>query len=104
VEPPRSTSCTITPNGDVVPCEGFLDFKGGNIKEKDLYDIWNESENFKIIRDLSNISMDNTPYCKTCEYIYLCDGGCRATAYIVYNDLLAPSILCPYKKGELPPR
>lgn len=95
-----ATSCAITPNGDVVPCEGFLTFKGGNIREQDLYDIWNESENFKTIRELSNISMDQTPYCKDCKYIYLCDAGCRAAAYIVYNDLLAPGLLCPFKKGD----
>ncbi len=94
------TSCVITPTGDVVPCEGFLTFKGGNIKEKDLYDIWNDSENFKTIRKLSKISMDQTPYCKDCKYIYLCDAGCRAAAYIVYNDLLAPGLLCPLNKGD----
>lgn len=94
-----ATSCAVTPTGDVVPCEGFLTFKGGNIKEKDLYEIWNESENFKTIRELSKISMDQTPHCKDCKYIYLCDAGCRAAAYMVYNDLLAPGLLCPFKKG-----
>jgi SynChlorMet cassette radical SAM/SPASM protein ScmE len=97
-----STSCTITPTGDVVPCGGLLKFLGGNIREMDLLEIWNNSENFKIIRDLSKVSMDQNPYCKDCKYIYLCDGGCRATALLVYNDLLAPSITCPFwKRSQL---
>jgi SynChlorMet cassette radical SAM/SPASM protein ScmE len=94
-----STSCTICPNGDMVPCEGFKNFKGGNITEQDFNEIWRESENFKIIRSLAKVSMLHTTYCKDCKYIYLCDAGCRAMAYLAYNDLLAPSILCPFKKG-----
>jgi SynChlorMet cassette radical SAM/SPASM protein ScmE len=91
-----STSCTITSTGNVIPCEGLSTFLGGNIREQDLADIWNNSENFKIIRDLAKVSMDQNPYCKDCKYIYLCDGGCRATAHLVYGDLLAPCITCPF--------
>ncbi|MFQ6118985.1 MAG: radical SAM protein [Methanosarcinales archaeon] len=95
-----STSCVITPTGDVIPCEGFSTFIGGNIREQDLLDIWNDSKNFKMIRELSEIAMDQVPYCKDCKYNFLCDGGCRATAYLIYNDLLAPNILCPFWKGN----
>lgn len=95
-----ATSCTITPTGDVIPCEGFSMFIGGNIRKRDLLDIFNNSKNFKMIRELSKISMDQVPYCKDCKYIFLCDGGCRAHAYLIYNDLLAPSILCPFWEGN----
>ncbi len=95
-----STSVTITSTGDVIPCEGLSDFKGGNIREQDLLETWNNSGNFKKIRELANIAMDRNPYCKGCKFIFLCDGGCRATAYKVYNDLLAPDISCPYWKNE----
>jgi radical SAM protein with 4Fe4S-binding SPASM domain len=105
-----STSCTITPCGDVIPCEGFSTFAGGNIREQDLLNIWHESENFKTIRELSKIAMDQVPYCKDCKYNFLCDGGCRASTYLINNDLLAPDILCPFwdrngfiKKGAAPP-
>ncbi len=94
------TSCVVTASGDVIPCEGLSDFTGGNIREQDVLDIWNNAAPFKKIRDLSKISMDRVPYCKDCKYIYLCDGGCRATAYLVYNDLLAPGISCPYFKAD----
>jgi SynChlorMet cassette radical SAM/SPASM protein ScmE len=91
-----STSCTVTSTGDVIPCEGFPTFVGGNIREQDLLDIWNNSGHFKTIRGLAKVSMDETPYCKKCKYRGLCDGGCRATAYAVHKDLLAPCVLCPY--------
>jgi radical SAM protein with 4Fe4S-binding SPASM domain len=94
-----STSCAITPTGNVIPCEGFPTFVGGNIKEQDLLDIWENSESLKRIRDLSKVSMDQIPYCKDCKYIYLCNGGCRASAYLLYNDLIAPGISCPYWEG-----
>ena len=94
------TSCVVTAAGDVIPCEGLSDFMGGNIREQDLSDIWNNAAPFERIRDLSKIPMDRVPFCKECKYIYLCDGGCRATAYLVYNDLLAPGISCPYFKAE----
>ncbi len=95
-----STSCVIMPNGDMVPCEGFSNFVGGNIREKDLLEIWGQAECFKTIRDLSLISMDQSPFCKECRYLYICDGGCRATAYLIHKDLRAPAITCPYWKAE----
>lgn len=91
-----STSCVVTPNGDVLPCEGLKAFIGGNIREHDLLDIWNNSGNFKTIRELSKTPMDQIPICKDCKYIFLCDGGCRALAYLIQNDLYAPSPLCPF--------
>ncbi|MGE5342712.1 MAG: radical SAM protein [Candidatus Omnitrophota bacterium] len=94
------TSCVVTATGDVLPCNGLSTFPGGNIRESDLLDIWENSENFQQIRDLSQLSMEDTPHCKTCKYRYLCDGGCRATSYIIYRDLLAPSVLCPFFDGE----
>lgn len=91
-----ATSCSITPVGDVIPCEGLSMFIGGNIRKIDFLKIWNDSEEFKKIRNLAKISMDQILYCKDCKYIFLCDGGCRATAFLIYKDLLAPSILCPF--------
>lgn len=97
-----ATSCVISATGDVLPCEGLADFAGGNIRKQDLLDIWNDSENFQKIRELGKLSMDQVPACKDCRYIFLCDGGCRATAYLIYKDLLAPCIACPYWKGDQP--
>lgn len=92
------TSCAITATGDVIPCEGLTDSIGGNIRQRDLMDIWTHSESLKRIRELADIPMTQTSHCKDCKYIHLCDGGCRATAYLIYDDLLAPCSRCPYCK------
>jgi len=91
-----STSLTITETGYVIPCEGFPTLRCGNVRQQNLMDIWKESVNMKKIRDLANVSLDETPYCKKCKYKTLCDGGCRATAFLVFGDLHAPSVNCPY--------
>lgn len=93
-----STSCAITQTGDLIPCEGLSNFIGGNIREKDILEIWNYSENFKRIRNLSNIAINQVPYCKDCKYNSLCDGGCRASSFLIYKNLISPDLFCPYHK------
>ncbi len=93
-------SFTVTANGDIIPCEGLSSFIGGNIRADDLMDVWNHSGQFEKIRQLAGIPLDQTPHCGECKYIYICNGGCRGAAYIVYNDLLAPSPLCPFWSGD----
>lgn len=90
------TSCTITAGGWVIPCAELFDFCGGNIKDKDILDIWRHSENFKQIRDLSAIPLSQVPHCQHCPYNIFCNAGCRADAFTIYGDLLAPDPLCPY--------
>ncbi|MHA1704730.1 MAG: radical SAM protein [Promethearchaeota archaeon] len=92
------SSCYITSDGWIIPCSGLYDFKGGNIKEKDILDIWRNSINFKKIRNLSNLSLSQIPYCRNCNYNRICSAGCRANAYAAYSDLTAPDPFCPYWK------
>lgn len=94
------SSCAITSGGWVIPCSEFFDFRGGNIREQDILDIWKKSENFEKIRNLSNISTGQIPYCRNCEYNIFCSAGCRADAYAVYMDLSAPDPFCPYWKEK----
>ncbi|MCP4152766.1 MAG: SPASM domain-containing protein, partial [bacterium] len=49
---------------------------------------------------LSNITADQLPYCRNCDYNRFCNAGCRANAYSVYGDILAPDPYCPYKKEK----
>lgn len=94
------SSCNITPGGWVVPCSELYDFKGGNIREQDILDIWRNSENFEKIRNLSNISSDQIPWCRNCDYNAFCNTGCRADAYMIYGDIMAPDPFCPYWKEK----
>lgn len=90
------SSCNISSSGWVFPCSELFDFKGGNIRDRDILYIWNNSENFKKIRNLSHTSIDQVHYCRNCDYNVFCNGGCRANAYAVYGDLMAPDPFCPF--------
>ncbi|MCP5102373.1 MAG: radical SAM protein [bacterium] len=94
------SSCNITASGWVIPCSELFDFRGGNIRERDILDTWRDSENFQRIRALSEISSDEIPYCRNCEYNIFCNAGCRADAHNIYGDLSAPDPFCPYWKKK----
>ena len=85
--------CYIKPDGDVWPCP-FLPLKAGNIKEKPLNRIWEESEVFTLLRDRENLKGE----CGKCYYRESC-GGCRGRAYALSNDLLSEDPSC-FLNGE----
>ncbi len=90
------TSCTVTAGGWILPCSELRDFKGGNVKKRDFTETWIQSERLRAVRDVSNFSSSDIVFCRKCRYNIFCNGGCRADAYAVYNDLLAPDPNCPY--------
>lgn len=94
------SSCNISASGWVIPCSELFDFKGGNVKERDILDIWRNSEDFEKIRRLSDISSDQIPYCRNCDYNIFCSAGCRADSYGIFSDLMAPDPFCPYWKEK----
>lgn len=77
----------ILPNGDLLPCRRFA-IKIGNLLDKSLKDIMNESRVLKEVADKNKLKGK----CRTCG-IDKCR-GCRAVAYAVENDYLAEDSLC----------
>ena len=77
----------ILPNGDLLPCRRFA-MKIGNLLDKSLKDIINESRVLKEVTDKSKLKGK----CLACR-IDKCR-GCRAFAYAVGNDYLAEDSLC----------
>jgi radical SAM protein with 4Fe4S-binding SPASM domain len=90
------TSCCITSSGLVIPCSELIDFVGGSIREQDILDIWKNPATFEDVRNTSNMSTEDIPYCRDCMYNIFCNAGCRADAHSVYGDLTAPDPFCPY--------
>jgi len=91
----RST-CNIDSIGNVYPCS-FLQSKEllcGNIKEKQLYTIWVDSE---ILQQFRNITSVGAP-CKTCNWLNTCLGGCRADAYSKTGKINGGNKNCGVKK------
>lgn len=82
------TTCAISPEGDVYPCQlftGFPEFCEGNVIEAPLEEIW--VNGFKRFREMS---VKDIRKCTSCECSSSCAGGCRARAYAASGDLFAP--------------
>jgi AdoMet-dependent heme synthase len=82
--------CFITHKGDVYPC-GYLPLSAGNLREKALRDIWDQSPLFRGLRDTSLL----TGRCGVCDYKDVC-GGCRARGFYASGSLLAEEPACVY--------
>ena len=83
--------CFISHVGQVQPC-GYLELDCGNVQKQSFAEIWENSEVFRNIRDLSKYGGK----CGRCEFIKVC-GGCRARAYEATGDYLAEEPLCLYQ-------
>ena len=82
--------CFINSEGDVLPCSYFPK-AAGNIFERSLQDIW---ENSPLFKDLRNFK-DYEGKCGVCKYLGVC-GGCRARAYAVSDSYMAEEPFCDY--------
>lgn len=56
--------CCITENGDVYPCAGWQAMVCGNVYKRSLKEIWDNSEQFKKVRA---ITQGDFPQCLRCE-------------------------------------
>lgn len=86
--------CLLDVDGNVLPCSYFPK-SAGNIREQSFKDIWENSKLFLELRDFKGYK-DN---CGRCEYVQVC-GGCRARAYAMSGDYLAPEPFCSYQPGS----
>ena len=86
--PAAISELVIFANGDISPC-CQVPVIAGNILKNDIYYIWNNS---KIFNDFRNKSLVKGKCCN-CKYLMNC-GGCRANAYIKYNDYLEGDDVC----------
>ncbi|HID27415.1 MAG TPA: radical SAM protein [Methanosarcinales archaeon] len=86
----------ITPDGYLKPC-GYFSEKLGNVRRDNIKEIWNCN---KFVCSLRNVILNKV--CMTCEYIALCGGGCRASAYENNGGSLGSiDPLCPKINAQL---
>ena len=86
--------CFISHRGDVQGC-GYLDVPAGNIRRNTFSEVWNDSQLFCDLRDLSLYKGK----CGECEYRKLC-GGCRARAYEATGDYLEEEPYCVHQPSR----
>ncbi|MGA2151631.1 MAG: SPASM domain-containing protein, partial [Geobacteraceae bacterium] len=72
-------------------------FLSGEASIFDLPRLWNGSEHLSRLRAWP----DQAPEpCRSCDYLEICKGGCRAVAGFVAGDFYAPDPECPFLDGE----
>lgn len=70
----------ITSTGKVKGCLSLPDeFVEGDLRERDLWDIWFDSEAFAYTRGFSTPALG--PHCEGCDQAEICRGGCSAMSY-----------------------
>lgn len=88
----QDTLC-IGAEGTVYPCHFLHDFPLGNLMDTDLKSLWKKSRVLQSLRDMQKQDMSGK--CRLCAYAPdLCNGGCRAAAYLVHGDLKATDPTC----------
>lgn len=77
----------IDSNGDIYPCQSFVnrEYCLGNVLEENWHFIFKEKAQKC---NLTKLSVDEKVKCKSCEYKFLCLGGCPNISYRVYGDIL----------------
>ena len=72
-------------------------FLSGEESIFDLPRLWSGSESLERLRNW----IDQAPEpCRSCEYLDICKGGCRAVSAFVAGDGFAPDPECPFVDGE----
>ena len=76
---------------------GGCSFLPGNENVFELPNLWSNS---KELSNLRNWAKQACEPCRSCDYLYICKGGCRAVAGFVTGDTNAPDPECPFVLGE----
>ena len=88
--------CLIAPDGRVVPCPAFKQTNpyirarmcvAGNVKDSSLINIWNKSPIWREFRNFDYTRIGEP--CKSCEYLHLCRGGCKAHRILQHGNMYA---------------
>jgi radical SAM protein with 4Fe4S-binding SPASM domain len=88
-----NSSLYITPEGKVTPCPFLRQFVAGDIRTREIGDIWNDAKVFEAFRSITRGDLKGK--CHGCELLGTrCYGGCRAAALAYSGDLYAEDPLC----------
>lgn len=88
--------CAITADGWVVPCNLMPGYHCGNVRERDIVEIWRSSPELESFRRLRATPITVVAECADCRFNVFCNGGCRALALASANTLLGRDPTCPY--------
>jgi len=70
---------TITPAGEVLPCHFFEGVRAESVRSRSFSDIWSHSRFLNYFRSLRIADLHGK--CRTCSYLSVCAGSCRAVNF-----------------------
>lgn len=81
----------VRADGIMVPCSLISHIELGRINQDDLQEVWQNHPELGRLRERRNIPLGDFEFCKGCDYINYCTGGCPALAYTILGDEYHPS-------------
>ena len=86
---------SISADGSIYPCQMLHvpELKMGNALTDNIKKLITSEQN-----PYKDFDVDKFEECAECEYRYVCGGGCRASSYYKYHDILHPEVACKHTK------
>jgi SynChlorMet cassette radical SAM/SPASM protein ScmE len=81
----------VRADGMMGPCSQMPHIELGRINKDDLKEVWENHPELNWLRDRCTIPLRNFEFCRNCDYINYCAGGCPALAYTIMNEENHPS-------------
>ena len=78
-------------DGVIVPCILMSHIELGRINQDRLEQIWHDHPELNRLRERYKIPLSDVEFCRGCDYINYCSGGCPALAYTITGDVYHPS-------------
>jgi SynChlorMet cassette radical SAM/SPASM protein ScmE len=75
------TTMAVRADGVFVPCSQLSHIEIGRMNHDSLKDVWQNHPEMKRLRTRQQMPLGDFEFCRGCEYIPYCRGGCPATAY-----------------------
>lgn len=81
----------VRADGIMVPCSLISHIELGRINQDDLQEVWQNHPELERLRERHNIPLSDFEFCRGCDYINYCSGGCPVLAYTILGDEYHPS-------------
>jgi radical SAM protein with 4Fe4S-binding SPASM domain len=92
-----------------VACGQLAHVKLGRINQDRLDEVWQHHPELQRLRERPLIPLSDFEFCRGCQYLSYCPGGCPALSYTTAGDVYRPSTDACLRKfleegGRLPVR
>ena len=81
----------VRADGVIIPCNQISHIELGRVNKGDLREIWQNHPELNRLRKRRKIPLSDFEFCRGCDYINYCAGGCPALAYTITGDEYHPS-------------